>query len=179
MPSYFVRTAADRILSITADSYLLDERGAAYNFTKDNRRVASLNYHSVVGIFEEDVFEGEVSAFDGDDPEETDNVCLDCRFEEFLKSETFTDAVFEAVDFYNQCGVTDSPEPDFVPEEESPLVEQRLQYGLPTYGVSFRNKFYPFGNRVAAESYAELVAKDPTKYTGLPLEECPLVEVTQ
>jgi len=103
MPNYLVLTHDNRNLVIKADGFSVDRDSGTYQFInkKDGgpgTLVAAADQHVLAVIeqgnaFIDDFYDGEDSPND-----DTDDVCLDCRFEEFLESEEFFDAVAEIVD---------------------------------------------------------------------------------
>ena len=156
MAEYFVRTNSDRVFSVAADRYQLDPNGNAYDFVKDGKTVASFNSHSVLAVIEEDAHQGEFSPFD-DDEDGTDDVCLGCRFNEFLESEEFYDAVSGIVDDWHE---PDAPTPSEVPAEQYP-VEHWVSNGDHRWGFKTDKGFVDFNTEQDAKEGRESHLENP------------------
>ena len=126
MPEYFVRTNSDRVICIEADDCLIDRLSGIYTFRKDEKPVASFNYHAVLAIMQKSAFQGEFSAIDDED--DSDDVCLDCRLQDFLKSEDFFGEVWDIVEAWH------APDEDTPPEAEEPVPQAKGSID-PTYPV--------------------------------------------
>jgi hypothetical protein len=129
MATYFVRDNQGYVTVVEADTYRTDDAGVGVFefFNAKGLLAASFPINTTLSVVEaDDAFQG---IFPDDDmeieesrPEETDgldaeedDVCLDCRFDEFLDSEAFFNAVMDVIDAY--C----SPEEE---EEEKPEVPE-------------------------------------------------------
>jgi hypothetical protein len=118
MPEYTVKTVNDRNLVIEADSYALNYNQTAFEFSKDDKVIASvLNNPNVFAIVETDsVLSDHYSVYDWnveDEKEELDDVCTNCRNQELFDSEEFWDAVWEVVEAWHE-----PDEPETTPAEE-------------------------------------------------------------
>ena len=187
MPDFIVKTSEGRNIVIAAERYSLDRDTAVYNFFKDGETVGSVNAHAVLAVLDfDDAFRADF--FNDSDEDETgdpcDGSCLDCRLEDFSKSETFFDSVNSILDFYFNtndeaepaeapaCGCCPVPStPTAVPDQvNEPLakVEFRNYDGYPSWGVSTENRFIPFGDSEAGRASAEENAANytPGSWTG-------------
>jgi len=121
MAIYIVRTFDGPDLAIKADYY--NTGGDTYEFRKKdgdtNITVASVNLHSTLAIIEEDSFQGTI-----DDETDSDDTCLDCRFQEFLESEEFFNEVYGIVEAYHS--------PDDYGDVPDPLPEPLTIYKATT-----------------------------------------------
>jgi hypothetical protein len=157
MAEYFVRTNSDRVFSVAADRYQLDPNGNAYDFVKDGKTVASFNSHSVLAVIEEDAHQGEFSPFD-DDEDGTDDVCLGCRFNEFLESEEFYDAVSGIVNGWHD------PVPDAPPAPENPPGPYPIEHWKTdddeVWGIQTKHGFVHWPSKEDAEEGRQYVIAD-------------------
>ena len=124
MPKYIVKTINDRNLVIEADGYI--SRGDHFEFfvRKDetSTTVGSALKHSVFAIVENDAIKDDFYYFDDATPgedEDEDDVCLDCRFQEFLESKEFFDQVDSIVEFWHGGSKQDEPT-EAEPPQEAP-----------------------------------------------------------
>jgi hypothetical protein len=166
MPEYFVRTNSDRVICVKADSYGLDYTQRFFDFKKGGNVLASFNTLDVLAIIDEEVFQGEFSAIDDED--ETDDVCLDCRLQDFLESEDFFGEVWDIVEAWH------APDEDTPPEAEEPIpqakgsidptypVEHWKRYvtGDEWWGFQTPKGFVPFSFKDSAERNRHNVIKD-------------------
>ena len=146
MPEYFVRTNSDRVICIEADDCLIDRLSGVYTFRKDEKPVASFNYHAVLAIMQESAFQGEFSAIDDED--DSDDVCLDCRLQDFLKSEDFFGEVWDIVEAWH------APDEDTPPEAEEPEpypIEHWKKGGEDRWGFQTPKGFVDFYEKGEAE----------------------------
>jgi hypothetical protein len=97
MPEYIVKTFKNRNLVIEADHFEATN-GALYSFFKEGILVASVPVHAVFAVVEEVAFREDFYSVDDLDEDDTDDVCKDCRFSEFLDSEEFFNTVYDAVE---------------------------------------------------------------------------------
>jgi hypothetical protein len=134
MPTYYVKTigtifqdakAFSRTLLIEADSFRLNKDTRTYEFLtaaktakKAQTIVASIPQNEVFAVLEEEAYLADyLYDLDTDEPE-IDDVCLDCRAQEIIDTDAFSNAVFEMIDYWHEHA--DDEEPDFVPGEPQP-----------------------------------------------------------
>jgi len=166
MAKYTVKTTDNRNLVIEADSYGLDYTQTSYEFTKDGNKVATIPASPYVfAILLNDVEESDYYwVYDWNEEEnkenetetETDDVCLDCRFKEFLESEEFFNEVYEIVEAYHSPDdYEDVPDP--LPEPLTIYKAVAPDYPNGTWGFWYNDDtkgdvFVPFG---ISRTYAE------------------------
>lgn len=118
MPDFIVTTVSDRNLIIKADKFGPSGDGGYAFFT--NGEIVAIVPHSpeILAIAEYDeAFQADFYTYDDPEDEdeiETDDVCLDCRFAEFLESQEFASAVLDYVQIWHDLG---GAEPDFGPTQ--------------------------------------------------------------
>jgi hypothetical protein len=167
--------------------------------SKAVKTVASFPAHNVVSVIDEDNYLGRKDdsedgcpceecqsddecgeIHDSEYEDDLDDTCLDCRFDEFLGSEEFFSAVYDAVE-----AILGEDEPDFFPAPEAaepePKVEKRLVRGNVEYGFRAPCGWIGFGD-ISEDSY-ETAANSMKMYSEgvrgwycVPVEETELVE---
>ena len=170
MPEYIVKTIHDRNLVIEADKYNFNATENAYEFFKkderaDTRKVATVLYSpEILAVVENDTEKADfydvydLNAEDNED--ECDDTCLDCRLEEFTRSDTFFDEVYSIIDAYyskdNQdepaecpCSETAPAQPE--PSIPYPIEHWRFEDGTEWYGFWTPKGFVNFAEEVWAE----------------------------
>lgn len=149
MATYIIRPFDGPDFAIKAERYY--STGDVYDFYNgvDEKRtlVASVNVHSTLAVFEEDAFEGII-----DDEDDSDDTCLDCRFQEFLESENFFSEVFDIITAWHE---PDEPEPETVYQANTPISEG--SWGFWYHDEKEGDLFVPFGRLRSAEAEAGLV----------------------
>ena len=181
MPTFVIKTADRPDFTIKAYEYFLT-RDNNFDFEdEESNTVASVpNASNIIAIVKDD------NLFESDE----DDVCLDCRFGEFLDSDDFREAVIDIVDSWHE--IPDPPENEggeesSKTEEETPprKIELRRQKesGQESWGFVTRDgkAWVPCGGPGSASMALSLGVKDPirTWYTW-PLEETELIpEVVQ
>jgi hypothetical protein len=169
MPEYIVKTFENRNLVIEADSfratsgpsnevtgYVFYKCDSAQNSSEHSnqlgtsislvRTVANVSSSGVLAIVENDAWKGDFYSVDDLDEDDTDDVCKECRFSEFLNSEEFFNTVYDAVEVILN---------DDEPESEPKLVIEKWvnKEGDIQYGFQTPDGFIHFGNsREFAES---------------------------
>ena len=109
MANFIVKTHNNRNLVIEADDLVVgvDE----YLFYTAHKILASVPKHpSILAVLEEDAEADDYYVdYDDSDEDETDDVCLDCRLEEFLDSDSFVDTVLRIVNAWREANDEDLP----------------------------------------------------------------------
>jgi hypothetical protein len=103
MPTYFVKTHANRNFVITADSFDVNYDNQDYGFIKNGKQVALIPRTGVLAVLEETAYTADDSS---ENEDETDDSCLHCKFVEFTESQEFFDAV---ADVFMTLTEPDSP----------------------------------------------------------------------
>jgi hypothetical protein len=184
MPIYYVKSATysgdqgpqSRVIAIEADYYVTSEHGD-YEFIKrgvgsqDNRTVATVQGRDVFAVFEEGARRSEfLEDLAVEDVEDSDDVCLDCRFSELLESEEFFDAVCKAYDVIQQADAE---------SEELPTIHKRKYRGDEYWGfLNDDGNFVPFFSRLDAEDGWKVRPELKTRWSTLPIHETELVKET-
>jgi len=193
MAKYTVKTTDNRNLVIEADSYGLDYTRTSYEFTKDGNKVAAIPASPYVfAILLNDVEESDYYwVYDWNEEEnkenetetETDDVCLDCRFKEFLESEEFFNEVYEIVEAYHSPDdYEDVPDP--LPEPLTIYKAITPDYPNGAWGFWYNDDtkgdvFVPFGmNRAYAETGLDQHTKGTRDWRVTPLDKTTLIPET-
>ena len=150
MPEYIVKTIHDRNLVIEADKYNFNATENAYEFFKkderaDTRKVATVLYSpEILAVVENDTEKADfydvydLNAEDNED--ECDDTCLDCRLEEFTRSDTFFDEVYSIIDFYhskdNQDETAECPCSETAPAQPEPSIPYPIEHWRIRMGTS-------------------------------------------
>ena len=176
MPEYIVKTIHDRNLVIEADKYNFNATENAYEFFKkderaDTRKVATVLYSpEILAVVENDTEKADfydvydLNAEDNED--ECDDTCLDCRLEEFTRSDTFFDEVYSIIDFYhskdNQDPPTGCPCSESTPAEEYPIEHWKDKHGKEWWGFRTDEGFVHFVAKIDAEDGRLTQISDPS-----------------
>jgi len=180
MANYTVKTTDNRNLVIEADSYALDYTQTAYTFTKGDKTVATVpaspyvfaivlddnvesDHYYVYDWNEEDEKEAEI--------DEADDVCLGCRFKEFLESEEFFSEVWDIVEAYHK---PECPEPFTVYTAITPNSEDG-ELGFWYHDDQKGDLFVPCGTGANGET---IIHKLKNGISTHPLFTFPLSETT-
>lgn len=115
MTEYIIKTDNNRNLVIEADRYQYNATEGNYEFFKkddkaDTQKVATVTSRAFLAIVEKNAEKADFYEHydvNQDEEDETDDVCLDCRFAELLESEDFWNAVWEIVEAWHE---PDDPE---------------------------------------------------------------------
>lgn len=168
MAQYHVRDTFGYITVIEANKYNSNSVVGSFDFLAETgEKIASFLCHSTVSIVEantafQDIFLVDAPETDDLDPEETDDVCFDCRVGELLDSEVFFDAVVGIIDTYC-CPDEDTPseQPEEAKIPSSSVLKATDKEGNVFYGFIAENgKFVDFSRKDYAEDGLASYRKD-------------------
>jgi len=145
-----------RSLVIEADKFETSPDFGTFDFYREHLLVASVPSRDVLAVVEEDAYQGDYLFDLETEPDDSDDVCLDCRFKEFLESEEFFNEVYEIVEAYH--GPDDYGDvPDPLPEPLTIYKAITPDYPNGAWGFWYNDDtkgdvFVPFG---ISRTYAE------------------------
>lgn len=166
MPEYIIKTDNGRNLVIEADRYNYNATEGNYEFFKkddkaDLQKVATVTNRAFLAIVEKNAEKADF--YDRYDLNEGNNT-NECLLEQFVKSDTFFDEVWNIIDFYlspdNQDEDPSVTIPD-VPVEQYPIEHWRDKYGSEWWGFWNHKGFVHSSTRDSAEENREREKNNP------------------
>jgi hypothetical protein len=183
MAKYFVRDSHGYVTEVEAKNYTTDAQTGTFEFFGANPvvRVASFPINTTLSVVEAD--DAWQDIFPNDELEieepETDDVCLGCRFEEFLDSEEFVNAVAEiAADVVEEYHNPDSTTEEEMPPAMTVLKAVAKETGRVEFGFITPEGFVNFsvvgfavsGLKMYTEGETGWYTADPNNYTFTEVE---------
>ena len=172
-----------RSLVIEADKFETSPDFGTFDFYREHLLVASVPSRDVLAVVEEDAYQGDYLFDLETEPDDSDDVCLDCRFKEFLESEEFFNEVYEIVEAYHSPDdYEDVPDP--LPEPLTIYKAVAPVYPNGAWGFWYNDDtkgdvFVPFGmNRAYAETGLDQHTKGTRDWRVTPLDKTTAIPET-
>jgi len=187
MAKYYVRDTFGYVTVVEAEKYAVTGTTGTFDFFKEwipnansssgQTLAASFPMGGVVSVIESDGAFVDIFPHEEETDPETDDVCLDCRFEDFLDSEAFVTAVAEiAADVVAEyCGTPSEPPPDVVKFPRFKVLkathrgDEEVTFGFLTPHNTYVDFSSPASAKSGLESYKKNAwgwsEQDPADYT--------------
>ena len=181
MAKYFVRDSHGYVTVVEAGNYITNNQTGTFEFLNGEVRVASFPINTTISVVgADDAWQDIFPNDELETEEETDDVCLDCRFEDFLNSEEFVEAVTEiAADVVEAYHTPDNPEEAKTLPVLTVLKAVNNTSGRDEYGfftpvglfINFSGVGYATdGLKLYKEGYHNWSIADPAEYTFTEVE---------